>query len=92
MGLISPGGENLLDFLELRQVLSTYDGDLRDPLWWPQESPVPMHVARGPLGFPLPSRGRIPHLELGRVNRAPLDVGGTLVLPLKWSRVCRGTS
>ena len=42
MGLISPGGENLLDFLELRQVLSTYDGDLRDPLWWPQERPVPM--------------------------------------------------
>ena len=33
MGLISPGGENLLDFLELRLVLSTYDGDLRDPLW-----------------------------------------------------------
>ena len=31
MGFISPGGENLLDFLELRQVLSTYDGDLRDP-------------------------------------------------------------
>ena len=42
MGLISPGGENLLDFLELRQVLSTYDGDLRDPLWWPQERPVPL--------------------------------------------------
>ena len=34
MGLISPGGENLLDFLELPQVLSTYDGNLRDPLWW----------------------------------------------------------
>ena len=50
MGLISPGGENLLDFLELRQVLSIYDGDLRDPLWWPQERPVPMGVARGPLG------------------------------------------
>ena len=30
MGLISPGGENLLDFLELLQVLSTYDRDLRD--------------------------------------------------------------
>ena len=28
MGLISPGGENLLEFLELWQVLSTYDGDL----------------------------------------------------------------
>ena len=54
MGLISPGGENLLDFLELRQVLSTYDGDLRDPLWWPQERPVPMRVSRGPLGIPLP--------------------------------------
>ena len=26
MGLISPEGENILDFLELRQVLSTYDG------------------------------------------------------------------
>ena len=32
MGIITPGGENLLDFLELRQVLSTNDGDLRDPL------------------------------------------------------------
>ena len=55
MGLISPGGENLLDFLELRQVLSTCDGDLRDPLCWPQERPVPMRVARGLLGIPLPS-------------------------------------
>ena len=55
MGLISPGWENLLDFLELRQVLSTYVGDLRDPLWWPQERPFPMRVARGPLGIPLPS-------------------------------------
>ena len=55
MDLISPGGQNLLDFLELRQVLSTYDRDLRDPLWWPQERPVPMRVARGPLGIPLPT-------------------------------------
>ena len=55
MGLISPGGENLLDFLELRQVLSTYDGDLSDPLWWPQERPVRMRVALGPLGIPLPT-------------------------------------
>ena len=52
MGLISPGGENLLDFLEVRQVLSTYDGDLRGPLWWPQERPVPMRVVRGHLRFP----------------------------------------
>ena len=55
MGLISPGGEILLDFLELGQVLSTYDGDLRDPLWWPQERPVPKRFARRPFGIPLPS-------------------------------------
>ena len=53
MGLISPGGENLLDFLKLRHVLSIYDGDHRDPLWWPQERSVPMRVTRGPLGFHL---------------------------------------
>ena len=55
MGIISPGRENLLDSLELGQVLSSYDGDLSDALWWPQERPVPMRVARGPLGIPLPS-------------------------------------
>ena len=55
MGLISPGGQNFLDFLEVRQVLSIYVGDLRDPLWWPQAMPDPMRVARGPLGIPLPS-------------------------------------
>ena len=42
-----------MDFLEFQHLLSTYDGDLRDPLWWPQESPVPMPVARGALGIPL---------------------------------------
>ena len=64
MGVISPGGENLLDFLEWRQVLSAYDGDLKEPLWWPQERPVPMRVARGPLGIPLPSgRGLRPCVE-----------------------------
>ena len=30
MGLISTGAGNLLDFLKLRQVLSTYDRDLRE--------------------------------------------------------------
>ena len=55
MGLISPGGENLLDFVELRQLLLSYDGDLRDLLWGPQEMTVPMRVPRGPLGIPLRS-------------------------------------
>ena len=40
-----------MDFLELRQVLSTYDWDLRDPLWWPQERPVPMQLLGGFSGF-----------------------------------------
>ena len=55
MGLILPGRENLLDVLELGQVLSSYDGDLRDPLWWTQERPVHMNVARVSLGISIPS-------------------------------------
>ena len=51
MGLISPEGENLLDFLELRQVLSTYDGDLWDPLWWPQKGQSPCEMLGGLSGF-----------------------------------------
>ena len=47
IGFILPGGENILDFLQLRQVLSTYDGDLRDPLWWPQERPVKIQDSIG---------------------------------------------
>ena len=66
MGLISPGGENLLDFLELRQVLSTYDGDLRDPLWWPQERPFPCELLGGLSGY-LSGRCRVlrPCVESG---------------------------
>ena len=30
MGLISPGGQNLLDFLELRLVLSIFDGAIKE--------------------------------------------------------------
>ena len=64
MGLISPEGENLLDFLEIGQVLSTYDGDLRYLLWWPLESPIPMRVARGLSGFlSRRCRGRRPCVE-----------------------------
>ena len=51
MGIISPGGESLLDFLEWRQVLSTYDWDIRDTLWWPQEKPVPSELLGGLSGF-----------------------------------------
>ena len=87
MGLISPGRENLLYFHELRQVLSAYDGDFRDPLWWPQERTGPMRVARGPLGIPLPS---IPGLKtlcgvgsgtLGFLSSAEMDLGVHLESP-----------
>ena len=32
-------------------MLSTYDWDLRDLLWWPQERPVPMQLLGGLSGF-----------------------------------------
>ena len=88
MGFISPEGENLLDFLELRQVVSTYDGDVRDPLWWPQERPVPMRVALGPLLIPLPSmRGPKALCGVGARTRrflssADMDLGVLLDSPL----------
>ena len=45
--------------------LSSYDRELRDPLVWPQESPVSMRVARVLSGF-LSSQCQVlgPHLEL----------------------------
>ena len=51
MGLISPAGENLLDFLELRQVLLAYDGHLRDPVWWPQKGQSPCELLGGLSGY-----------------------------------------
>ena len=51
MGLIWPGGENLLDFLELRQVLSTYDGDLRYPLGGLWKGQSPCDLLGGLSGF-----------------------------------------
>ena len=51
MGLISPGGENLLDFLELRQVLSTYPGDLRDRSGGLRKGQSPCELLAGLSGF-----------------------------------------
>ena len=73
-----------MDFLELRQVLSTYDGDLRDPLWLPQ---VPMRVVRGPLGIPPPSMlGRktlcgVSAGTSGSLSSADMDLGKLLESP-----------
>ena len=47
----------------------------------------------GNAGNSFPTKqGKIPPLELGGGNGAPLDVGGTLVLPLEWRREYRGNS
>ena len=47
------------------RILSSYDQDFRNPLLWPQESPVSLRVERDLSGF-LSSRcqGHGPHLEL----------------------------
>ena len=39
-----------------------------------------------------PRRERISPLEIGGGHGDPQDVGGTIVLPLEWRRVCRGSS
>ena len=54
MGLISPGGENILDFLELRQMLSTYDGTSETRFIGLRKGQSHASCA-GPLGIPLPS-------------------------------------
>ena len=62
------------------------------PLAFPVESDSSGDATGMPGILSRPRRERIPPLELGGGNGAPLDVGGTLVLPLQWRRVCRGTS
>ena len=40
-----------MDFLELQQVLSTYDGDLRDLLWWLRKGQSPCELLGCLSGF-----------------------------------------
>ena len=66
MGLISPGGQNLQDFLELRHVLSTYDGDLRARSGGLRTGQSPFELLGGLLlFFSLRCRGLRPCVELG---------------------------
>ena len=58
--------------------------EVLSPFLW-RAPPLEMRRTPGILSRRL--RERIPPLELGRGNGAPLDVGGTLVLPLEWRRV-----
>ena len=62
------------------------------PLSFPVKGASSCDATGAPGILSRPRRERITPLELGVGNGAPLDVGGTLVLPLEWRRVCRGTS
>ena len=94
MGLISTGAENLLDFLELQQVLSTYDRDLRDSV--ADMSSFPSRGSRDlwlsleafPRGFPTGVSHVPPWCEsiLGVKVKA---VQGKQV-PLKWTETSGG--
>ena len=69
MGLISPGGENLLDVLEVWQVLLAYDGDLRDPLYGLRKGQSLCELLGGLSGFlSHRCRGLRPLMELGTEN------------------------
>ena len=62
------------------------------PVAFPVESVSSCDATGTPGILPRTRRERIPPLELGGRNGSLLDVGGTLVLPLEWRRVSRGTS
>ena len=51
MGLVSPGEENLLDFLELQQVLSTYLGSSGTRSGGLRKGQSPCELLGGLLGF-----------------------------------------
>ena len=65
MGLISPGGENLLDFLDLLQVLSTYDGTSGTRAAGLRKGQSPCELLGGLSGF-LSSRCRGLNLVWGQ--------------------------
>ena len=62
------------------------------PLAFPMENTSSLDATGTPGILSRTRRERIPLLELGGGNGAPLDVGGILLLHLEWRRVCRGTS
>ena len=58
-------GRNSWIFSSCSRSLSSYDGDLRGPPFWPQERQVYMRIAKGLSGF-ISSwcRGLSPHVEM----------------------------
>ena len=86
------GKQVSLEWTETSGGLSEWWHDPGVPLAFPVESASSGDATGTPGILSRPRRERIPPLELGGGNGAPLDVGETLVLPLEWRWVCRGTS
>ena len=94
MGLISTEAENLLDFLELRQVLSTYDRDLRDSV--AGVSRVPSRGSRDlwlsleafPRGFPTGLSHVPPWCE--SILGVKVEAVQGKQVPLKWTDTSGG--
>ena len=85
MGLISPGGENLLDFLELQQVLSTSDRDLRTRSGDLRKGQSPCELLGGLSVFlSRPCRGLIPCVDSGPESEDSSPVL-TWILAYFWS-------
>ena len=86
------GKQVSLEWTEISGGLREWWHDPGVPLAFPVES-ASSSDAPGMMGILYRTRSeRIPPLELGGGNAAPLDVGGTLMLPLECRRVCRGNS
>ena len=83
------GKQDSLEWTETSGGLWEWWHDPGVPLAFPVES-ASSGDALGTSGIlSRPRREWIPPLELGGGNGDPLDVGGTLVLPIEWRRVCR---
>ena len=86
------GNQVSLEWTETSGGLWEWWHDPGVPLAFPVESASSGDLTGMP-GILSRTRGEwIPPLELGGGIGAPLDMGGTLVLPLERRRVCRGTS
>ena len=85
------GKQVSLEWTETSGGLREWCHDPGVPLAFPVESASSFNATGTPGILSRPRRERIPPLELEGGNGAPLDVGGTHVLPLEWRRVCRGT-
>ena len=71
--------------------ISSFDGDLMDPVVWPEAGPVSTGVARGPSGFHCrPCWVRGPHLKWRPEHQVsspgPIWISGSLWGSPKWSQ------